>query len=253
MNTIQSIMVSTVAAVPGTAHFQAGYVDMVLNAGLVAKMVLGLLLFFSLACWAIIFFKLVEFASVRRDTEKFMAIFQKKGNLSNIFASGKVLKASPSAMVFIAAYKDLVEIVKNRSKPGKGGAADGAEEPFSKQELSEIQRVVNSAASREITKLERKISFLATTGSTAPFIGLFGTVWGVMDAFRAIGIKGSASIAGVAPGISEALIATAAGLLAAVPAVIAFNYFNSRIRRFAGGIEEFTLEFMNLLERKFYR
>lgn len=245
--------VSATAGLLSGGHFQEGYLEMVVNASFVAKAVLVMLLLMSIVCWAIIFFKLAEFSTVQRETDKFLDIFQRKGNLSNIYASGKILKGSPSAMVFLTAYKDLVEILRDRSRSGTAQVSTAVEDSLSRQELIEIQRVVQSATSREISKLEKKVSFLATTGSTAPFIGLFGTVWGVMDAFRAIGIKGSASIGGVAPGISEALIATAAGLFAAVPAVIAFNYFNSRIRRFAGGIEEFSLDFLNLLERKLSR
>lgn len=233
-----------------TSSFQESYMDMVLSAGPVAKFVLILLLFFSIISWAIIFFKGLEFSKARKETERFLDIFYRKGNLSNIYANGKALQGSPAAMVFMAAYKELVEIVKSRSRLDKGDVAEEMEENLSLQEMTEIQRVIQNSTSREIAKLERKISFLATTGSTTPFIGLFGTVWGVMDAFRAIGIKGAASIGGVAPGISEALIATAAGLFAAIPAVVAFNYFSSKVRQFGGGIEEFSLDFMNLLERK---
>lgn len=224
--------------------------DMILDAGFTAKLVLLLLLMFSITSWAIIFSKFMELSAVRKDTEKFLEIFYRKGTLSNIYASGKLLKNSPSAMVFVSAYKDLVEIVRTRSRSEKMEPGDAIEESLSPQEFNEIQRVIQNAASREISRLERTISFLATTGSTAPFIGLFGTVWGVMDSFRAIGIKGAASLGSVAPGISEALIATAAGLFAAVPAVVAFNFFNSKIRRIGAGIEEFSLDFMNLLERK---
>jgi len=226
---------------------------MVMDAGPMAKAVLALLLLFSIISWAIILFKLLEFSAARRDTEKFLEIFYKKSNLSNTYAGAKVLHKSPAAMVFMTVYKDLVETIKDRSRLDKKEASDKLEAAFSEQELNEIQRVIQNATGRELSKLEKKVSFLATTGSTAPFIGLFGTVWGVMDAFRAIGIQGSASIGGVAPGISEALIATAAGLFAAVPAVIAFNYFNSKVRGFAGGIEEFANDFINFLERKFQR
>lgn len=223
---------------------------MVVGASMAGKMVLVLLLMFSIISWTIIFTKFLELSAVRKDTEKFLEIFYRKGTLSNIYTSGKLLKDSPAAMVFVSAYKDLVDIVKTKSHSGKADSGDSVEENLSSQEFNEIQRVIQNATSREISRLERKITFLATTGSTAPFIGLFGTVWGVMDSFRAIGLKGAASLGSVAPGIAEALIATAAGLFAAVPAVVAFNYFNSKIRHIGAGIEEFSLDFMNLLERK---
>jgi len=234
-----------------TPYFHGTFMDMVYNAGPVAKGVLILLLFFSITSWAIILFKFMELSAVRRDTSRFLDIFEGGGNLSNIYASGKFLKKSPATMVFLAAYSDLVNVVKTRSHGAGEDMGPSGEDRLSARELTEINRVIQNAVSREISRLERRLSFLATTGSTAPFIGLFGTVWGVMDSFRAIGLKGAASIGGVAPGISEALIATAAGLFAAVPAVVAFNYFNSKVRRVAASTEEFGLDFMNMLERKF--
>ncbi len=251
MNTSELVMIpAVIVSSPVKGGFQESYVDMVLSAGPVAKLVLIILLLFSVTSWAIIFFKLVEFSAVRRDTKRFFDVFRRTNNLSSIYTNANALMGSPAAMVFIAAYKEMVEIVEGGPHDEEATLGTTAKVHLSGKELNEIQRVIQNAVSQEISKLEQKISFLATTGSTSPFIGLFGTVWGVMDAFRAIGIKGVASIGGVAPGISEALIATAAGLFAAVPAVVAFNYFNSQVRHFAGSLEEFSLLFTNLLERK---
>lgn len=242
-----------ISSATALGNFQDDYVDMVLSAGPVSKLVLLLLLFFSIISWAIIFLKLSRFSTARRDTERFLNVFSKTSNLSSIYANANMLMGSPTAMVFIAAYKELVQITKTGAHSGKKDTGGSTKDALSGRQLNEIQRVVQNATGQEIAKLEQNLAFLATTGSTAPFIGLFGTVWGVMDAFRGIGIKGVASIGGVAPGISEALIATAAGLFAAVPAVVAYNYFSSRIRRFVGNIEEFSLLFTNLLERKFLK
>jgi biopolymer transport protein TolQ len=126
-------------------------------------------------------------------------------------------------------------------------------QPQVQEDLQALQRALDKAESQEISRFEKGLSFLATTGSTSPFIGLFGTVWGIMDAFRAIGIKGSASIGGVAPGISEALIATAAGLAAAIPAVIGYNHFNNKINIIASEMDEFSLEFISVVERSLMR
>jgi biopolymer transport protein TolQ len=201
--------------------------QLVLQAGPVVKFVLLLLLFFSVVSWAIIFFKYRYLSLAAKENTSFLSAFNTLRNSDKIFSSSKKLLISPIANVFRAVYTD--------------------------RELGEreaIQRAIKRYEALESAKMERYLGFLATTGSTTPFIGLFGTVWGIMNSFRGIGSTGSASLAIVAPGIAEALIATAMGLAAAIPAVIAYNFYLSRARRMIIDMEDFSEEILYLLVRR---
>jgi biopolymer transport protein TolQ len=237
-----------------TGGFRGGILDLVLYSGPVVKVVLIILLFFSVFCWAIIFSKLRLVRLAARESRAFLRIFWEGKQLSSVFAESKKLRHSPTAEVFRAGYLELNKLSQAKSNPENPRRAG---EPASlNMELSggeNISRAMRQASTSELTKLERGLGFLATTGSTTPFIGLFGTVWGIMDAFRGIGVRGSATLAVVAPGISEALIATAAGLAAAIPAVVAYNYYNNRIRVLSAEMENFSAEFLNIIERHFWK
>ncbi len=226
-------------------------IDMVGNSTSLAKIVLLVLLIFSIVSWAIIFAKFFVYRLARSEDQRFLAIFAKAESLTNIYNYSRELKHSPVARVFLTGYRELYlfqERAKNE-KPGEGG--DKAKESMRDVDIKGIGLSLNKATNREIERLSNKLEFLATTGSITPFIGLFGTVWGIMHSFRVIGVQGSASIGGVAPGIAEALIATAAGLVAAIPAVIFFNYLNNKIRIFASRMEDFCNDFIYLAEKNF--
>lgn len=194
--------------------------QLILQAGYIVKGVLIILLFFSVVSWAIIFFKQKYFSKARRESDLFLRAFRSyKANkdAKGLYQATKNFSLSPIANVFKAVYTD--DALKERG---------------------EIKRLLRRYETLESVKLERYLNFLATTGSSTPFIGLFGTVWGIMNAFHGIGAAGSASLAVVAPGIAEALIATAVGLAAAIPAVIAYNYYLSMARKMIIDMEDFS-------------
>jgi len=211
------------------------------NTGPVARIVLGILLFFSVFSWAIIFKKSRSFKSARLQSLEFLKIFRKSKKLSDIHAACQTLTASPLSEVFLGGYREIEAQATYSENPGKPRI----------RSLEGVQRALQIASSAELTRLERWLGWLATTAGVSPFIGLFGTVWGIMDAFQDLGTATTASLHTVAPGISEALITTAAGLFAAIPAVIAYNIYLGRIKEFGALMDEFSLEFINLTERFF--
>ncbi|MBN1272597.1 MAG: protein TolQ [Candidatus Aminicenantes bacterium] len=214
------------------------YLKLILNASWVVWLVMIVLLFFSVFSWAIIFFKRNTFKAAFSQSKKFLLIFRKSKNLYEVGEAAAKFKASPLTSVFLSGYNELSYLSKSNPKKSLTPA-----------KLDNLNRALTRASNNEISRLEKMMGFLATTGSVTPFIGLFGTVWGIMDAFHKIGIARSASLAEVSPGIAEALIATAAGLFAAIPAVIAYNYFLNRIKEQISDIEDFSLEFLNIAER----
>src|SRR5580693_5817733 len=201
------------------------------TSGLVAKAVLVILLVFSLGSWAIIFSKWGLFRRARAQSNRFMRAFRKSERLQDVAAVAEQFKPSPLVAVFEGAYDELR---KQASYPIR---------------MSALQRATQIASSEELTRLESRLPWLATTGAVTPFIGLFGTVWGIIDAFHGLGTAGAATLRAVAPGISEALITTAGGLFAAIPAVIAYNMFMQHIREFGARMDDFSLELMNEIER----
>lgn len=214
-------------------------INLISELGLVAKIVIFILMFFSVMSWAIIFYKWREIKKAKTHSRDFLESFRKGKKFSDINYASERYKFSPLASVFKAGYNEL----NFQMKPESGG-----KNPFN---VESLQRVLLKTSNREISKFEKMMGFLATTGSVTPFIGLFGTVWGIMDSFREIGLRGTANLATVAPGIAEALIATAAGLFTAIPAVIAYNHFLSQIKTLVTEIEDFSLEFLNISEKLF--
>ena len=197
-------------------------IQLILQAGIIVKGVLLILLSFSVVSWAIIFFKQRYFSRAKKETEQFLRAYRTSRDSKGIFQSTRSFTISPSANLFRSVFTDAVH-----------------------KERSETRRILKRYGALESAKLEKYLNFLATTGSTTPFIGLFGTVWGIMNAFRGIGSAGAASLAVVAPGIAESLIATAAGLAAAIPAVIAYNYYLSMARRMIIEMEDFSEELLD--------
>jgi biopolymer transport protein TolQ len=225
-----------------------GVITLVRNSGPVAKMILAMLLVFSVISWAIILLKYIQIRKAARESAQFLRFFWESRSLEDVQRQAKNLAASPIAEAFLAGYTELLRYRKSRPESGPAVAA-GME--FTGVE--NIKRTLRQAMSSELAKLERAVPFLATVGNTSPFIGLFGTVWGIMDSFRNIGEVGSASLAVVAPGISEALITTAMGLFAAIPAVIFYNFFSTRIRFLEVELDNFSAEFLNILDRHITR
>jgi biopolymer transport protein TolQ len=224
-------------------------IDMVTHSGPMVQGVLYLLLLFSVVSWGIVLFKFKQIYQARRESEQFAAIFWETKNFSAIHTSALEMKESPVAQVFRAGYQELMRITRARKQ---GAPLEG--EPLVNNDeggIENIERAMRRAIRLQMTRLERGLVFLATTASTTPFVGLFGTVWGIMNAFRGLGVTKSSSIQAVAPGISEALIATAVGLSAAIPAVMAYNYFSRQNRVLAADMENFVAEFLNIAERHF--
>jgi biopolymer transport protein TolQ len=219
----------------------------VTHSGPLAFAVLLLLVVFSVISWGIILVKYLAIRQAQRSSAVFLETFWQSKRLDEIFQKSEELSNSPLAQVFRAGYQELVK-VKQREQKEKSDVEKG----MSFGGVENVERALRRAATTEMTELERLVPFLATVGSTSPFIGLFGTVIGIMKSFAEIGAKGSANLATVAPGIAEALIATAAGLLAAIPAVIAFNYFGSRIKVLGAEMENFSADFMNIVRRHFF-
>ena len=226
---------------------QHGVLDLVRGSGAVVQGILYLLVLFSVVSWGIIAHKYFQIRRSKRESEKFIEIFWERRNLSSIHDASRELKASPVGHVFRAGYEELVRV--SRTKKESSGETLTTELGG----VDNVSRAMKRATSVEITKLEKYLSFLATTASTAPFIGLFGTVWGIMDAFRGLSVTHSSSIQAVAPGIAEALIATAVGLAAAIPALMAYNYFVQQIKVLAAEMDNFSQEFLNIAERHFFK
>lgn len=228
-------------------------INIVLNAGLMVQSVLALLLFFSIASWAIMIMKYRYIKKAFYESAIFIDFFWKSRDLSDAFNKAKQLKGSPIARIFRVGYMELRKLSPSSgSKTTEKSEPDGvAKGPLKARfaGIDTVKRSLRRAINTETTRMTRMVPFLATTGNTTPFIGLFGTVWGIMNSFHGIGIKGSASLAVVAPGISEALIATAAGLAAAIPAVIAFNHFMYKIRIIESELQNFSADFLNIIER----
>lgn len=220
---------------------------MVMDAGLMVQLVLLLLFVFSVVSWAIIFLKYRYYRKVNKENDAFASDYSRSSKLSDVMPAAKKYDNSTLAEVFRIGYTELTKINK------QAGESAGSVDEISLSSLDNLERAMNRACNTEMTKLESALGFLATTGSASPFIGLFGTVWGIMDTFKGIGARGTATLAVVAPGISEALIATAAGLAAAIPAVIFYNYFLNQSKNMVQEMENFASELLNIVERHFVR
>jgi len=228
--------------------------EMVLDAGLMVQFVLLVLLIFSIATWAIIFIKWRYLRKAFRESAAFTEFFWKSRNLSDAFAKSKQLRNSPVARIFRIGYMELKRLSQSGAPiAAKRGAGESGTLGGRFSGIDNVQRALRRAINVEVTRMTQMVPFLATTGNTTPFIGLFGTVWGIMNSFHGIGLRGSASLAVVAPGISEALVATAAGLAVAIPAVIAFNHFTFKIRMVESELNSFSADFLNIIERELIR
>ena len=218
---------------------------MLTGSGPVVLGVLYTLIAASVASWGIVIYKARQLRAARRGAEEFQKLFWETRNLAEVSRACAQLGPNPLASVFAAGYEELLRL-RNKKKAA-------AEECLSTElsGVANVERAMRRAASRERIELEKLLTFLATTSSTAPFIGLFGTVWGIMNSFRGLSAGGPSSIQAVAPGISEALIATAAGLAAAIPALVAYNHYARASRLIAGEMDSFISEFLNIAERHF--
>jgi biopolymer transport protein TolQ len=221
--------------------------DLIWNSGFIVKLVLLLLLSFSVLSWAVMLLKNAQVAKVTNSNAKFLDVFWKASSLDGIFKDLDIFKDSSLANVFKAGYTELQRIAEAKQR------RKAEENAITLTGLDNVSRALRKQVDTEIAQLEGKTSFLATVGSTSPFIGLFGTVWGIMTAFQNIGNTGAASLAVVAPGISEALITTAVGLAAAIPAVMGYNYFVGKFRKQDLELSNFSSDFLNIIKRNFFK
>lgn len=216
---------------------------MLFGSGPVVQAVLFILIALSIWSWAITIAKFLQLRKARNDGEEFNAIFWETKNLQRVEDSTRRLDSSPLVRIFSFGYREVLRLLHDRESQGARGDVD----------LSTIEAALKRAELQEMTRLERGITFLATVASSAPFIGLFGTVWGIMNAFHGLSAAKSTTIQAVAPGISEALVATAIGLAAAIPAAIAYNYFTVTVRQIRLSMAAFSGEFMNVARKSFYK
>ena len=223
-----------------------GFWSLIAQSGPIAQVVLLVLLFFSIFSWTIVFSKVRSYRKVGRQSLEFYDLFRRSASLSEIHRSCEQYPLSPLAGIFKRGYRELEHWIQARKEsehsPPSGQTFKG---------LPGLERALYRAATAEMMTLEDSLNWLATTGSVTPFIGLFGTVIGIINAFQGLGQGGTTSIQAVAPGISEALVATAAGLFAAIPAVIAYNHFVHQLKVFGAEMDDFTVETLNLVERSF--
>lgn len=232
--------------------FRGSVVDLIKTASPLVKGVLLILLFFSIVSWAIMADKYRLIKRAKRQSRAFLQIFRKSGKFSEVNAVCQNLKHSPLVGLFLAAFNELNYQLRTSYLKANPEKVDVSVKPkMTVYNLDSINRALQRASMVEVNKLERSLNFLATTASVSPFIGLFGTVMGIVSAFQAIGLRGTANLAMVAPGISEALVATAGGLLAAIPAVIGYNYFLNKIKILASEMDDFSSEFISITERNF--
>ena len=225
-----------------------GVTDMIRQAGPMVKMVLLILLILSVACWAVILIKTRMLHRARRESAQFMELYWHRKSFSSLYRDSKSLDDSHVAQVFQVGYEELGRLNKYLD------FTSSEESRLDPEALLEsVERAMRGAMLAESQRLERFVPLLATTGNTAPFIGLFGTVWGIMASFQEIGLKGAANLAVVAPGISEALVATAIGLATAIPAVIAFNHFSNKLRQVESEMSNFSADFLNIVKRDLLR
>jgi len=237
-----------VTAVDFGGEFRGNLLQMVVDAGPMVQFVLLALLIFSIVSWAVILMKYRLVTKTEKENNLFLDAYMNSSKLSDVLPESKRYPNSTIAEVFRAGYLELGKI----SRAPKGASGDLLDASgIEMRGLDNVERALHRACGTETSKLESLLGFLATTGSACPFIGLFGTVWGIMNAFRGIGARGSATLAVVAPGISEALIATAFGLAAAIPAVIFYNYYLNRIRSISLEMDNFASEFLNIVERHY--
>jgi biopolymer transport protein TolQ len=235
---------------PGELASSTDILRLLTQASWLTKIVLVILLVFSAVSWAIIFYKLWAYRRAEDQTSRFLGVFRRSSKFSEVQAVCPTLISSPLVGLFQAGYAELNTQLRTdkAADPAKPTANPGR--PTLKS-LDAVDRALLRATTVELNKLENRVPFLATTASITPFIGLFGTVWGIVIAFQGIAAAGNTSLGIVAQPIAEALIATAAGLFAAIPAVYFYNHFTNRVKKFASEMDDFSLEFLNISERNF--
>jgi biopolymer transport protein TolQ len=225
-----------------------GVLEMIVHAGPMVKFVLCALLALSVACWCVIVLKFRLYRRATAESDRFIELFRQRKNYAALYRDCQPLEDSHVAQIFCVGYSELNRLSKSLETKSL------QETKVSPEVLIEnVERAIQGAVMAERQRLDSFLPLLATTGSTAPFIGLFGTVWGIMTSFQEIGLKGAANLAVVAPGISEALIATAMGLVAAIPAVVAYNHLASRARVMENDMNHFAADFLNMLKRDLMR
>jgi biopolymer transport protein TolQ len=232
-----------ISAVPGLG---TGVLGLFGETGWVGKGIVIILLGFSVVSWAMILLKYQFLRRAERESHIFLSAFRKTKNIDDLFKHAEAKKYSPLATLFIEGYREAESIIKTLPD----GKVTEEERPLIAQEL---ERSLKITAQDEIVYMERYLAFLGTTGTVGPLLGLFGTVWGIMDAFYGIGLKGAGDIGALAPGLAAALINTISGLFVAIPAVIAYNYFADKIRDIAIRCDSFSMEFLSFIERHLLR
>jgi biopolymer transport protein TolQ len=235
----------------GGAGDKLDIVSLIMHAGPVPKAVLGLLALMSVISWYVIGAKWMYLGRAYRRSIHFVEKFW-DSSLDEMWKQAQTAAPSPVSEVFRAGYQELVKLRKRHAQAQTPAQAGIKAEESGLGDIESLERALSRARTMAITEMENKVPFLATTASAAPFIGLFGTVWGIMNSFRNIGAKGAANLATVAPGIAEALVATAIGLVAAIPAVMGYNYLSRRIRVISAEMETFTNDFLNIIRRRFF-
>lgn len=218
--------------------------DAILQASIIVQLTLLILVGLSIFCWAVGFIKFKQFNHVQEANQRFLNIFWKATSLDTLYGELEIHKKSPIARVFKAGYLEMQKLASQRKSEASQLQLSGSDN---------VERELRKAMDLEVAAMESKLNLLATTGSTGPFIGLFGTVWGIMSSFHKIGQTGSASLAVVAPGISEALVATAIGLATAIPAVVLYNHFIGQIKRQELALANFSSDFLNIVKRNFFK
>lgn len=231
----------------GPIQVNTSSLDALLQASPLVQMTLLALVFLSVVCWAVALYKYKQFKSIEKANEPFLSQFEKSHSLDKIYEGIGQHSSSNLARVFLAGYGEMKKIAESPRREKKEGTL------LQLTGIDNIERILRKTIDIEISSLEDKLNVLATTGSTGPFIGLFGTVWGIMGSFHKIGQMGTATLAVVAPGISEALIATAIGLAAAIPAVMMYNHFISEIKKQEMALNNFAVDFLNIAKRNFFR
>jgi len=232
-----------VAAAPGMAP---GIVGLFMESGWMGKVVMAILLCFSIISWAMILLKFQYLRKAEKQSLAFLQVFRKTKKSEELLFSANQMKFSPVATLFLEGHKEMESIIKSLPE-GRAADADRA------LIIEEIERSLQITTQDEISYMERYLAFLGTTGTVGPLLGLFGTVWGIMDAFYGIGLKGSGDIGALAPGLAEALINTTGGLFVAIPAVIAYNYFSEKIKDMATRMDSFSIEFVSFVSRTYLR
>jgi len=217
--------------------------DLIMDSSVFAKIILFVLLAFSIVSWAVMIYKFLQYKRVVESSEIFLREFRRRRSLEQSFASLSKMTRTPYSSIFGAAFVELESLVRGRGKSGEPITIDD-------DALEHVAEAIDRAGSSAVSNLEKNIVFLATTANASPFLGLLGTVWGIMESFSQIGVMGTATLAVVAPGIAEALIATVAGLAAAIPAVIAYNFFTNKLRFIVAEIDNFKSELFSAIKKE---